>query len=421
MPSDLLAVIPGVGCALPLPRIIGPEALRAATAPSSAPASSGSDGAPALSLVPQYLDSFESRIAETFDESEEDSGSSGGSDDETPESTAEGLARAAARAEARVSQSVLGISDPSVPRPYCPLSAERSFRPEHLVVGRVVAVRRATLAESQQPWGAQDLTPALADVAQRLRIRAVVAASPALHERLGLSLPLSCVTSPSDTVKVGSGLVCGRLLRYDHSSADLREAVTRRGLAYAGLEMLVRWKGCTSAEATWEPAPLVAAVAPSAVLHFYRVNGRCLQSALEAERALVAGMTDSPRVAESDASLGGVVAESSAGGGEVVVENSESSRTGDAGTAIASFRTSPAFLPKQLFPYQLEGLNWLINRNAHHIGACLAGGTSGLMWCRVRRDHFHLPFVVLTDEMGLGRAAPVPTPRLSCCPHAHTT
>lgn len=378
-----LAVIPGVGCALPLPRIVGSEALRAAHAPSSAPASPSAAGAPALemSLVPQYLDSFESRIAETFDESDEESGSSGGSDDETPESTAEGLARSAARAAARASQPVLGVSDPSVPRPYSPLSAERCFRPEHLVVGRVVAVRRAALAESQRPWGARDLTPALADVAQRLRMRAVVAASPALYERLGLSLPPTCITSPSDTIKVGPGLVCGRLLRYDHSSVDLREAVARRGLVYGGLEMLVRWKGCTSAEATWEPAPLVAAVAPAAVLHFYRVNGRCLQSALEAERALVAEMTGSPRAVESDASLDKVSTESSASGGEVIGENAASSRTGDPGTAIASFRTSPAFLPKQLFPYQLEGLNWLINRNAHHIGACLAGGLRGRVDC----------------------------------------
>lgn len=347
-----LAAVPGVGCALPLPRLVTPE--EGSCCPASAP--------PPLevSLVAQYLDSFESREG-GGDDADDDGSSSTSEEDETVSAPLRAAARAAAHAAPEAADAVFT---------YCTLSAERTFRPEHLVVDLVVSVRRRSEAAAAAP-----LTPDLIDVLQRLRIRETIATPKPLHERCGL------VSAPCrEPVSVGRGVLDASVLRYDPSGATLREAVARREAVYGRIEMLVQWKGCTSAEATWEPGALVAAVAPAAVLRFYRTNARCLHRAVEAERDFVRSV-ELPGPAAAAAPRNPAPASfADASAASAAMDRDGDAAAGFAGASDGSdvcYSTSPAFLPLSLFPYQLEGLNWLLNRNARHIGACLAGELDG--------------------------------------------
>lgn len=356
-----LASCPGLGCALPVPHLVAAESQA-----STGPVDLMSPRPLEMMAVPQYLDVFECREGDSKvdDVSSDDSDSN----DEAVNETSVG---------ARVSQlrSVPIVASASIA--YSSLPAEGIFRPEHLVVDRVLAVRRPKEG-SYLPWKGCKLAPELLDLLQRLRLRATVAAPPALHDKLGLSLTPSPSGHPSQPACVGQNYIDANLLRYDPAASRLVEAIERRGSAYGGMEMLVRFKGCNSAQASWEAGPLVAAVAPHAVMHFFRVNGRCLYTAVEVDRYNVdaAALASSCSLHEAGAATpcGVTVSASSA-----TASSAGPSHVDDESRNF--FHSSPSFLNKTLFPYQLEGLNWLLNRNSSHIGCCLAGlGTSASIY-----------------------------------------
>ena len=369
-----LAGVPGMGCALPIPRF----STNVSNDPAQPDVAAATSNTAALEmiLVAQYLDSFESRESG----SREDGGSS--DDDSDVEVVSDPSEPSTVKRKAL--RSTTAESALSSHRPYCTIAAEATFRPECLVVDRVVAVRKPP-AGSPLKWRADDLDSGFLDLLQRLRMRAVVASHPALLGRLGLVQSSLHKDAPLEHVNVLQSSIDASLLRYDPSNVGLRDAILRCGESYGGVEMLVRWKGTTSADATWEPGALVAAVAPAAVMRFYRINGRCLYSTVESELSFIA--SNNPGVTPRQIAEAIVTPEcpSAAGfchGGAAAASaavSSKSASTQDGRDGAVVYRSSPAFLAKQLFPYQLEGLNWLLNRNVSHVGACLA------------------------DEMGLGK------------------
>ena len=331
-----LAGAPGVGCALPLPRFELAGDAGGAAAAAEAPAR----GCAAVMIEPSlYLEAFESRDVDTdapLDELDDPDAvdAAGGDDDvERPATERRSLLRAHA-----ADPDVVGL----LPRDYRTLPVEGDFRPEFLVPDRVLAVRRRrAAADAASPLGAWDpfvQQSSVMDVLQRLRARAAVASPARSHAALGL-----VDANSTESLRVGDDTVAAALLRYDSSHAALRVAIALRKAALGDLEFLVRWRGAGADEATWEAAPLVAAVAPAAALRFFRLNGRCLRSSLRRERLL-------------------------RGAGESGQEHTSV----NAVAAGGAFGESPGFLGGTLFPYQLEGLNWLVDRYHARKSACLA-------------------------------------------------
>ena len=389
------------------------------------------------------------------DEDEEDSDSESEEEEDTKDSFGDssavpGARRRTAAAAAAESSAPVGVS--ALFTFSSSDDKDAAFRKEYLLIDRVLAVRRrpalaaslsaavsaasedtaaTTPSSSKTSKGKAEASSSpvsstssyassiacpleLLITLERLRIRTAARMSLALRKQHGYDIddvlpawyPAASGSSSDVSTSAPPELV------FDPSFRRLRLLLSLRSHVHGQCEYLVKWKGLYHEHATWEPGPAVAAVAPSAILQFRRINGRCLRAALYAERRLQESAIAAAAAAASSSAASGASAQSPArpsasaasamrsstspgdggiapsqlssisspdraGGDHISIldddgddsqqqpQHAPSGHGGFASSTVGrTFPVSPSFLgsgDSQLFPYQLEGLNWLID------------------------------------------------------------
>jgi len=139
----------------------------------------------------------------------------------------------------------------------------------------------------------------------------------------------------------------------------------------------VRWRGADIEDSTWEAAPLVAVAAPAALLRFFRLNGRCLRRSLAYDQQLDAAASGLTRAHLLRAPLSPALWRRLLAAWPALRRRPLSRWT----LTTSARSRCPDQVSGTSVRYQLEGLNWLLDRYHARTSACLA------------------------DEMGLGKTA----------------
>ena len=179
---------------------------------------------------------------------------------------------------------------------------------------------------------------------------------PDLHNALTLSAGWSKADEEEEAEDASPSAMLGAVAGH---IADGRVPPVSVWEPHAEYEYLVKWTGVDHAGATWEWGPLVAVFAAGEICRWAAANTRRMReltpACLQASHAVL---------------------------GEPSVVSGKPPPAGSASAASKkgwAFPRSPPWLGGELFPYQLEGLNWLYA--AHRAGRG----------------------VILADEMGLGK------------------